>query len=263
MNMHFTFDAPFAVVRAWAVLIACIGAFAFSHVLHAAAPADFNQMIQDEETIDPDDFIEAVIDRYRSLRRYVEEADVHQETRDDASSETLIDLRTRVRAEIVNGRLKVERPGLGDDVVRMVSAENEPASAADLLLLPHMQFYFSDEPLRALRTGIQRGFEAWNAEVVRSEDKPMVRIQLRSIEDDSETAPKATFDFLIDPVDMLVERIEGRHAVGEGLVQSITIDIDQLHAFFEIDTPDEKVESISDTATEVMDVKVNVVTPKE
>jgi hypothetical protein len=212
-------------------------------VVKGEGPVDYTRLIQDGESIDPDEFIEAVTNRYRSLRRYVEETDVHQETFDDASSEKLIDLRTRVRAEILNGRLEVERPGLGDDVVRMVLEDDSEASAADLLLLPHMQFYFADEPLSALRRGIEGGFEAWNTEVLRSEGKTMVRVQLRSIETDPEAESKSIFDFLVDPVAMLVERIEGRHSLGKGLTQVITIDIDPLHAFFDIPKSEVNLES--------------------
>ena len=233
-------------VHALGVLLACGVILAFPSISKGEGPYDFNQFIQESEEIDPDDFISEVIDRYRSLRRYVEEADVHQETFDEATSEKLIDVRTRVRAEILNGRLEVERPGLGDDVVRMILNDDEPASAADLLLLPHMQFYFADEPLRALRTGIDRGFEAWNAEETLIDGKPLVRIRLRSIEDNPEAKPEASFDFFIDPAEMLVERIEGRHTLGKGLQQSITIDIDRLHAFFQEDKLEDKFEPDGD-----------------
>ena len=246
MMKHLKLSTSILAVRALAVFMACGVVCAFPTLLKGDGPIDSNQLIQDEESIDPEAFIEAVIDRYRSLRRYVEEADVHQETFDEACSEKLIDLRIRVRAEILNGRLEVERPGLGDDVVRLVLEEDEPASAADLLLLPHMQFYFADEPLRALRRGIDKGFEAWNVETVRLEDKPLVQVQLRSIEDDPEANPEATFDFFIDPEEMLVERIEGRHSLGKGLIQSITVDIDRLHAFFENEASDVTVEPKGD-----------------
>ena len=92
------------------------------------------------EELDPAAFFDKLVERYRRLSGYVEETEIDQETSDPVTGDPPLRVHSRVRAEIVEGRLLVERPGLVDDAVRTVAGEEftpaSGASDADLWLLP-------------------------------------------------------------------------------------------------------------------------------
>jgi len=178
--------------------------------------------------LDPISFFKRLVDRYRAMEEYVEETEIEQVTNDPATDDPPIRTRTRVRAEVRDARLVVERPGLSDDIARSLTASKPGAAEADLWLLPHLRLRFSDSPLEEFRPTEGGGFRAAEADRVVVGDRDMVRVELRSGGDAESGATDARFSLLVDPERMLVERVEGEEWLPGGLHQQTTLRIESM-----------------------------------
>ena len=203
--------------------------FTISSAEFAHANNDGQEVVQ-EDTIDAAAFFRTLVQRYRTLIHYVEETQVEEVVQDLAVDSPPIQTRTQVRVEIVNGQLNVERPGIADDAVQALVPQSESATEEDLWLLPHMKLRYSDDPLEEFRRGIEEGFVPEEANIVRVDDRQLVRLELRSNTGEEEPA-KATFELFVDPKRMLVERIEGEQLLPGGLSYRTRLEIEPVHAY--------------------------------
>jgi hypothetical protein len=178
--------------------------------------------------LDPILFFKRLADRYRAIDAYVEETEVEQVTSDPATDDPPIRTRTRVRAEVSNAKLHVERPGVLDDFARALSPPAAGAAERDLWLLPHLRLRFSRSPLEQFRKTGTSGFRAAEADRVMVEDREMVRVELRSGEDGGSGSSDATFSLFVDPERMLVERVEGEEWLPGGIRQQTTLRIESM-----------------------------------
>ena len=124
----------------------------------------------------------------------------------------------------------MERPGLLDDAIRTVTEHSEPASEADLWLLPHMSLRFLEDPLKDFRKGVDEGFVPSEASIVNVDNRQLVRLELCSSTSDTDLT-EARFKLFIDPDRMLIERIEGEQQLPNGMAYSTSLEIDTLHVF--------------------------------
>lgn len=178
--------------------------------------------------LDPILFFKRLADRYRAIDAYVEETEVEQVTSDPATDDPPIRTRTRVRAEVSNAKLHVERPGVLDDFARALSPPAAGAAERDLWLLPHLRLRFSRSPLEQFRKTGTSGFRPAEADRVMVEDREMVRVELRSGGDGGSGSSDATFSLFVDPERMLVERVEGEEWLPGGIRQQTTLRIESM-----------------------------------
>lgn len=178
--------------------------------------------------VDPIRFFKRLVDRYRAIEDYVEETEVEQVTDDPATDDPPIRTRTRVRAEVRDARLVVERPGLLDDLGRSLTSSKTGATEQDLWLLPHLRLRFSDSPLEEFRPSEAGGFRAAEADRVVVDDREMVRVELRAGGEAESGPTDARFSLFVDPERMLVERVEGEEWLPGGLRQQTTLRIESM-----------------------------------
>ncbi|MDC0429017.1 hypothetical protein OAL71_00410 [Phycisphaerales bacterium] len=178
--------------------------------------------------LDPILFFKRLADRYRAIDGYVEETEVEQVTNDPATEDPPIRTRTRVRAEVSDSRLHVERPGVLDDFARALSPPAAGAAERDLWLLPHLRLRFSSNPLEQFRKSEGAGFRAAEADRVMVDDREMVRVELRSGGEGESGSSDATFSLFVDPERMLVERVEGEEWLPGGIRQQTTLRIESM-----------------------------------
>ena len=178
--------------------------------------------------LDPILFFQRLAERYRAIDGYVEETEVEQVTSDPATDDPPIRTRTRVRAEVSNANLRVERPGVLDDFSRALIPPAAGAAERDLWLLPHLRLRFSGTPLAQFRKTGKSGFRAAEADRVMVEDREMVRVQLRSGDEGESGFSDATFSLFVDPERMLVERVEGDEWLPGGIRQQTTLRIESM-----------------------------------
>ena len=190
--------------------------------------AEVRGLVARLDDLDPIRFFKRLVDRYRAIEDYVEETEVEQVTDDPATDDPPIRTRTRVRAEVRDDRLVVERPGLLDDVGRALTSSKPGASEQDLWLLPHLRLRFSDSPLEEFRPGEDGGFRAAEADRVLVDDREMVRVELRAGGDEESGPTEARFSLFVDPERMLVERVEGEEWLPGGLRHQTTLRIKSM-----------------------------------
>ncbi len=190
--------------------------------------SDARRLVARLDELDPINFFRRLVDRYRSIEDYVEETEVEQITNDPATDDPPIRTRTRVRAEVRDARLVVERPGLLDDVARTLTAPTRAAAEEDLWLLPHLRLRFSETPLEDFRPHETGGFRAAEADRVVVDDREMVRVELRAGGEDESGPTDARFSLFVDPERMLVERVEGEEWLPGGLRQQTTVRIESM-----------------------------------
>ena len=178
--------------------------------------------------LDPILFFQRLAERYRAIDGYVEETEVEQVINDPATDDPPIRTRTRVRAEVSNANLRVERPGVLDDFARALIPPAAGAAERDLWLLPHLRLRFSGAPLAQFRKTGKSGFRAAEADRVMVEDREMVRVQLRSGGEGKSGFSDATFSLFVDPERMLVERVEGEEWLPGGIRQQTTLRIESM-----------------------------------
>lgn len=184
--------------------------------------------LDDLGDLDPIRFFKRLVDRYRTIEEYVEETEVEQVTNDPATDDPPVRTRTRVRAEVRDARLVVERPGLSDDIARSLTSSKPGAAEEDLWLLPHLRLRFSDSPLEEFRPTEGGGFRAAEADRVVVGDREMVRVELRAGGEADSGATDARFSLFVDPERMLVERVEGEEWLPGGLRQQTTLRIEPV-----------------------------------
>ena len=226
-------NPPFQLCLGWFLASACACTVLMAAPSVMAEDAN-TEITQRGEELDAAAFFSDLVTRYREMTGYVEDTEVEQETSDPETGDPPVRTRTRIRAEITDGRLRVERPGLLDDAVRTVVGESvgledgESASESDLWLLPHMALRFTDSVLQNFRAGVEQPFAPVEAELVSLNDRDLVRIELRS-GDGFGIADGATFELFVDPDRMLVERVEGQQMLASGLAFRTSLKIDPLH----------------------------------
>ena len=187
-------------------------------------------------------FFNQLVDRYRSLHRYSEEAEIEQVTEDPATDAPPIRSRTRVRAEVDDGRLSVQSSSMVERVVEAIAPDGEDAvQESDLFMLPHLRLRFDDEPLESFRPAASQAFRPAEVDRVRVEDRELVRVDLLSGETG---APDAKFSLFVDPERMLVERVEGDEWLPGGLRHrtTVTIDSHEVHEIREAEADVPRVE---------------------
>ncbi len=168
-------------------------------------------------------FFQRLVERYRSLHRYSEEAEIEQVTEDPATDAPPIRTLARVRAAVDDQRLTVESSSLSEQIVERMGPAKEGASDADLWMLPHLRLRFDEKPLETLRPAVRTPFRPSELDRVRVDDRELVRVELLSGETG---APDARFSLYVDPDRMLVERVEGDEWLPGGLRHHTTVRID-------------------------------------
>lgn len=239
-------NPPFQLCLGWLLASMCACSVLMAAPLVAAEDGG-TEISQRGEELNASAFFADLVTRYREMTGYVEDTEVEQETSDLETGDPPVRTRTRIRAEITDGRLRVERPGLLDDAVRTVVGESigledgESASESDLWLLPHMSLRFTDSVLQNFRAGVEQPFAPVEAELVNLNDRDLVRLELRS-GDGFGIADGATFELFVDPDRMIIERVEGQQMLSSGLAFRTSLKIDPLHVREpgDDDSPDDK-----------------------
>lgn len=185
-----------------------------------------------ELRLDPVIFFQKLVNRYRGLHLYRDVVSVVQVTQREGAETSRIE--TKIACEVADGKLRVQTPasqarkGLGLDVPLKQSQPMKDAQHQyDLWLAPHMTLKFTEEPLKQLRTGINEGFTATEAESVTIDNKKMVHVELRSGctgESQNENC-NATVNLYVNSDSMLIERIETEQRLPDGASYSTTLDI--------------------------------------
>jgi hypothetical protein len=168
-------------------------------------------------------FFQRLVERYRALHRYTEEAEVEQVTDDPATDAPPIRTRARVRAEVDDRELTVESSSLVDAVSDTLRPSEDGATDAELWMLPHLRLKFDEKPMESFRPATRTPFRASEIDRVRVDDRELVRVELLSGETG---APDAKFSLYVDPDRMLVERVEGDEWLPGGLRHRTTVRID-------------------------------------
>lgn len=187
--------------------------------------------------LDPVDFFERLVSRYRGLHMYKDTVDLIQVTQREGEESSRV--RTRINCEIADGRLRIQTPAsqvksnLGLNLpLKSSSPMRESQLRYDLWLAPHMAMKFTDKPLKNLRAGVDQGFVATGIESVTIDNKPMVHVELRSGcgEDSLSEDCAAKFDLYVNSDSMLIERIEGEQRLPDGASYSTTLQITPIDA---------------------------------
>jgi hypothetical protein len=168
-------------------------------------------------------FFQRLVERYRALHRYTEEAEVEQVTDDPATDAPPIRTRSRVRAEVDDRQLTVESSSLVDAISDTLRPSENGATDAELWMLPHLRLKFDEKPMESFRPAARTAFRASEIDRVRVDDRELVRVELLSGETG---APDAKFSLYVDPDRMLVERVEGDEWLPGGLRHRTTVRID-------------------------------------
>lgn len=189
-------------------------------------------------------FFKQLVERYRSLHRYTEEAEVEQVTEDPATDAAPIRSRTRVRAEVDDQRLVVQSSSLADRIADTVAPGESAVRESDLWMLPHLKLRFDETPLDSFRPATRQPFRPAEVDRVRVEDRELVRVELLSGETGS---PDARFSLYVDPERMLVERVEGDEWLPGGLRHRTTVRID-AHEVHEVREASPKTDVAPDAA---------------
>jgi hypothetical protein len=168
-------------------------------------------------------FFQRLVERYRALHRYTEEAEVEQVTDDPATDAPPIRTRSRVRAEVDDRQLTVESSSLVDAISETLRPSGDGATDAELWMLPHLRLKFDEKPMESFRPATRTPFRASEIDRVRVDDRELVRVELLSGETG---APDAKFSLYVDPDRMLVERVEGDEWLPGGLRHRTTVRID-------------------------------------
>jgi hypothetical protein len=233
------------------VCVACTGGSAISAESPAPGPAggaapaklaapapsssdiqNHNPSISGEGRIDPVDFFQRLVARYRGLYLYRDVATVTHVTRRDGRESNR--LQTQITCEVADGKLTVKTPasqarkGLGVELPVKQSQQSADAKRNyDLWLAPHMALKFTDEPLKNLRAGVDEGFIATEAESVTIDNKQMVHVELRSgcTGDGAGEQCAAKVDLYVNSESMLIERIDTEQKLPNGADYSATLHI--------------------------------------
>ncbi len=181
--------------------------------------------------IDPVEFFEQLVDRYRTISAYEDHTHVVEVTTPDGGDAQLRE--TDLQCEITSaGELHIRTPGetlLADFGVRLpfVSLRNVAKTKRDydLWQAPHLGLRFMHDPLREFRVGAPDGFKAARARPVTIGTRELVQLKLEASAH-TDTQTETQFDLFVDPQSMLVERIEGRERLPDGATYETTLQIE-------------------------------------
>jgi hypothetical protein len=187
--------------------------------------------------IDPLFFFQQLVERYRGLNLYRDVVNVVHVTQREGEEPKRIE--TQIACEVADGKLRVQTPAsqmrrsLGSMGMDLPLKQSQPMIETqqkyDLWLAPHMTLKFTDEPLKHLRSGVEEGFIATEAEAITIDNKRMVHVELRS---DSvggggglSQHATATVNLYVNSESMLIERIETEQRLPDGGSYSTTLEI--------------------------------------
>lgn len=208
------------------------GAASSAHAVAAPARPGDAAASTASPAIDPVEFFQRLVARYRGLYLYRDVATITHITRRDGRESNRV--QTQITCEVADGKLTVTTPasqarkGLGVDLpVRQSQPTAEAKRNYDLWLAPHMALKFTDEPLKKLRAGVDEEFTATEAESVTIDNKPMVHVELRSgcARDGASERCAAKVDLYVNPDSMLVERIDTQQQLPDGADYSTSMQI--------------------------------------
>ena len=182
--------------------------------------------------IDPADFFQRLVSRYRGLYLYRDVATVTHVTRRNGKESSRV--HTQIACEVAEGKLTVTTPtsqarkGLGVDLpLKPSPRSNDAKQNYDMWLAPHMTLKFIDEPLKNLRAGVEHVFTATEAESVTIDNKKMVHVELRSgCTGEGASEPcAAKVDLYVNSESMLIERIDTQQRLPDGADYSTSMQI--------------------------------------
>ncbi len=187
--------------------------------------------------IDPQAFLDEVIDRYRRLVAYEDTARVVQVTMREGEDPQRVE--TRIACTIEQGALRITTPGsqVRDGIGLDVGLPRSPAMERlvlryNLWLAPHLVFHFVEDPLGEFRLGVEEGFTVVKAQETTLNESKLVRLELVS-GDGLSADVTARFNLFVDPHSMLIERVEGRQRLPDGSEYHTTLQITPLRAVVE------------------------------
>jgi hypothetical protein len=190
-------------------------------------------------------FFNALVERYRGLSSYEDVADVAEVRTWKGRPPARVE--TRIACKLEGNVLSVTTPGAQVRAGAGLDVPIDASPALELLVLrynlwlaPHMALHFVEDPLKDLRLGVPGGFAVAGAETVAGDEKPLVRLELKSAAGTAAAAeagatapepePTARFEFWVDPSSMLIQRIEGRQRLPDGADYETTLQITPLRA---------------------------------
>lgn len=181
---------------------------------------DEKRLDLDAASIDPAEFFENLVQRYREISTYRDTTQLVQIIR--RAGERDLKQETSLICEVVDDELTVRTPtqqmreGFGLSLpFRKSEALKQMERRYQLWLAPHMTLKFAQDPLRELCEGFVDRFTPVLTEHVLLDDRLMVHLELRSGEGLSELV-EAKFDFYINPDSMLIEHIKGFQHLSDG-----------------------------------------------
>jgi len=212
-----------------------------------SADAAATERETEAQAIDATMFFQQLVQRYRSLRLYEDEATLVEVTQREGEQPTRRE--SHLNCEITDsGELKIRTPkqaalrGLGLDIpFRTSEPMREAQRSFGLWLAPHLGLRFWDDPLRELRSsspgedtrddGSTERLKPKRATSMKVGDRAVVQLELSSAEDvDADGEGDAEFDLYVDPNSMLVERVEGRERLPDGASYETTLEITSARA---------------------------------
>ena len=183
-----------------------------------------------EASEDPDGFLAALVSRYHGLDRYEDTARVVRITERSGSDPTRTETDIRCRIDEA-GAVSVETAGAAARSAVGVSIPfranpvlQEAYEQYVLWLAPHMALRDEDGPLVELSQHSEEPLRATRASAVMMDERDMVQLDLTSGDEDSPSSA-SRLSLFVDPVSMLVERVETQHRLPDGVVHSTTVDI--------------------------------------
>jgi hypothetical protein len=184
----------------------------------------------DELLLEAKRFFDQLVERYRNLTSYSDVSRIIQIVQHAGEPESQR-VETEISCEVDDGALRVQssasqlRRLFG---IELPVAKPGPVEQAELRyqlwMLPHLTLKFADQPLEQFRDGVEDGFTATDMSKVIVDDRPMVQLELRSGRREDGEA-EATFDLLVDPDSMLIERIHGHQRLPDGGNFETTVEI--------------------------------------
>ena len=196
--------------------------------------------------VDPKLFFESLVARYRGFDRYEDTAHLVQVNSLPGRKPQTVE--SDIACVVENGDLTVRTPSrqvrdaAGLNVpVKLTPKMKEILRQFDLALAPHMALRFADEPLKEIVLGVDECFTPTSAQMIDSEGKKLMHVELRSGEGMSENR-RATCDLYVDPESMLVRRVESEQVAADGSRFQTTLEItpseETLQTPFEPESPE-------------------------
>lgn len=231
-----------------AVMATCTGAHAFGPVFFPSTQTAAHQSEASAgdaatgENLQPIDaalFFQRLVQRYRTLRQYEDEAHLVEVTQREGEQPQRRE--SQLRCEITDaGELKIRTPAraalgdLGLDIpFRTSDPMREMKRGFELWLAPHLGLRFWDDPLRSMQadSDSEESLQPRSATPVKVGDRDVVQLELSSDEDaDADGHGDRSYDLYVDRKSMLVERVEGRERLPDGAQYETTLEITSASA---------------------------------